>query len=413
MTQLRCNRAGIYKEEEQGEMLFHVIGLADRVLVDVSPELRELIARSRVFSGGVRHHELVRHLLPADYQWIAIVPPMECVFEQYEEADEVVVFTSGDPLFYGFAATIQRLRPEASLKIYPSFNSLQMLAHRLQMPYEKMHVVSLTGRPWAQFDEALIRGEACIGILTDRREHSPARIAQRMLDYGYDNYEMTIGELLGNEQEKFSQIPLQEVAQSDYAYPNNLILTRKYKRPRPFGIADESLMLLDGRSKMLTKRPIRLASLAFLNLREAKVFWDVGFCTGSISIEAKLQFPHLQVVSFEKREACREIYAHNTRQFGTLGMECVIGDFYETKLDQYPAPDAIFIGGHGGRLPEMLRLCLARLRTGGSLVFNSVSEESRSAFLCTIQELGLDLVEQMTLRVDSFNSITILKTQQQ
>ncbi len=393
-------------------MLFHVIGLADRLQEEFPTELRDIIATTKVFSGGLRHHELVRHLLPSGYRWIDITPPMSDVFAQYEEAQDVVVFTSGDPLFYGFAATIQRLCPAAELKIYPSFNSLQMLAHRMQLPYESMRVVSLTGRPWAQFDEALILGEPLIGILTDRREHRPASIAQRMLDYGYDNYEMYVGELLGNEQERVTRVSLAEAAQSDYAYPNNLILRRTAPRPRPFGLPDEDLMLLDGRSKMLTKRPIRLASLSQLNLREAQVFWDVGFCTGSISIEAKLQFPHLKVLSFEKREACRAIFDHNTRHLGALGMDCIIGDFYEQNLADFPAPDAIFIGGHGGRLPEMLRRCLSVLKPQGRLVFNSVSEESYEAFTSTIQELGLELLDSMSIQVEQFNTITILTIQQ-
>lgn len=393
-------------------MLFHVIGLPDTVQTECGDEWRELVSRCSVFSGGRRHRELVGHLLPEGHQWIAIAPPMDKVFEQYKGAAQVVVFCSGDPLFYGFAATIQRLMPEAELKIYPYFNSLQMLAHRLNMPYERMHVVSLTGRPWAKFDEALITGEEFIGILTDRKEHSPARIAQRMLDYGYDNYEAYVGELLGNEAERATPASLQEVAAADYAYPNNLILKRTAVRPRPFGIADADFMLLDGRGKMLTKSPIRLVSLSMLKLREAAVFWDVGFCTGSVSIEAKLQFPHLQVISFEKRETCREIYAHNTRKFGALGMECVIGDFYETNLDDYPAPDAIFIGGHGGRLPEMLALCLARLRPNGVLVFNSVSAESRASFLSGIDALGYELMDELCLSLKTFNPITILKIQQ-
>ncbi|MEZ5004907.1 MAG: hypothetical protein R2738_00755 [Bacteroides graminisolvens] len=40
---------------------------------------------------------------------------------------------------------------------YPAFNSLQMLAHELTMPYHDMQwVVSLTGRPWQEFDNVLI-----------------------------------------------------------------------------------------------------------------------------------------------------------------------------------------------------------------------------------------------------------------
>ena len=45
-----------------------------------------------------------------------------------------------------------------------------MLAHRLVMPYHDMRIVSLTGRPWPEFDKALIERTEKIGILTDK-EH--------------------------------------------------------------------------------------------------------------------------------------------------------------------------------------------------------------------------------------------------
>lgn len=59
-------------------------------------------------------------------------------------------------------------------------------------PYQEMQTLSLTGRPWDAFDSALIRGDKLIGVLTDR-EKTPATIAARMLEYGYDNYRMTVG----------------------------------------------------------------------------------------------------------------------------------------------------------------------------------------------------------------------------
>lgn len=80
----------------------------------------------------------------------------------------VTVFASGDPLFFGFANTIRRKMPEADVVVFPSFNSLQLLAHRLVMPYHDLRIVSLTGRPWPEFDRALIERAGKIGILTDR-----------------------------------------------------------------------------------------------------------------------------------------------------------------------------------------------------------------------------------------------------
>ncbi len=393
-------------------MLFHLIGMSDCEPLHLDGQLQDLLSRGRVFSGGLRHRELVAHLLPQDHCWIPITPPMSSVFEAYAGVGEVIVFTSGDPLFYGFAATLQRLCPQAQLRVYPHFHSLQMLAHRLLLPYEQMRTVSLTGRDWAGLDEALIAGEQMIGLLTDRKSHTPASIAERMLYYGYSNYEASVGELLGNkEQERVSQLSLDKLAEADFAFPNVVILQRTQARKRPLGIADHELSLLDGRRKMLTKCPIRLFTLAQLDLREARVFWDVGFCTGSVSVEAKLQFPHLHVVAFEKRSACREIFEQNSRRWGTAGMQCVIGDFLEVDLSLYPRPDAVFIGGHGGHLPEIMARCVSVLNTGGRLVFNSVSEASCTMFLHSLADLPLSEPQLHRLSLDDFNTIMILQTQ--
>jgi Precorrin-6B methylase 1 len=107
-------------------MKFIVIGITDNPQPWFPPEVLEIIQKGNIFSGGRRHHEIVAPLLPADAQWIDITIPLDTVFEQYH--DEVVVFASGDPLFFGFANTIKRKMPDAEIILYPSFNSLQMLA---------------------------------------------------------------------------------------------------------------------------------------------------------------------------------------------------------------------------------------------------------------------------------------------
>ena len=275
-----------------GQIKFYVIGIDDNQQQYFSPEIKEVINSHTIFSGGARHHEIAELFLPKGYHWIDIIVPLKNVFQQYQQYSEVVVFASGDPLFFGFANTIQREMPEVEIMLYPSFNSLQMLAHRLVLPYQDMHIVSLTGRPWLKFDQALIEGQSKIGVLTDNKEHIPSTIAERMLEYGYDNYIMHIGELLGNkEKEKVSTLELKDVVGKTFQFPNNLILIKTETRNRPFGIPESDFYLLNGRAKMITKMPVRLLSLSMLDLRDKSVFWDVGFCTGSVSVEAKINFP--------------------------------------------------------------------------------------------------------------------------
>lgn len=412
----------------------------------------------------MRHKEIVKHLLPAQAEWISITVPLDNVFSQYERvfsseekkispedkkipsdeknasAECIIVFASGDPLFFGFANTIRRKMPDAAIRLYPAFNSLQTLAHRLVMPYDDMRTVSLTGRPWQELDRALMERSPKIGILTDR-EHTPATIAARMLEYGYNCYTMYIGEHLGNpEKERIRRMTLREAAQGTFEHPNNLLLCygtdsstatapidgrlphphptecgtdrRSSTAPvavRPFGIPDKEFAHLDGRARMITKAPIRLLTLQALELNRRRTFWDIGFCTGSVSIEARLQFPHLAVVSFEIRPEGKELMDINTRRFGAPGITTVIGDFLQADTSHLPRPDAIFIGGHGGHLKEILAKAKEVLLPGGCIVFNSVSAESKEAFGQGAEAAGMTLQPSVRIALNDYNPIEIMK----
>ena len=280
-----------------------------------------------------------------------------------------------------------------------------------RVPYQEMQTLSLTGRPWDAFDSALIRGDKLIGVLTDR-EKTPATIAARMLEYGYDNYRMIVGEALGNgEEESVRTFSLEEASQSAFRFPNCLILQRNKVHPRPFGIPESEFHLLNGRNKMITKMPVRLLTLSMLTLREKKSFWDIGFCTGSVSIEAKLQFPELKVTAFEQRPEGKELMERNSRKFGTPGITTVMGDFLETELGGLPAPDAVFIGGHGGKMIEILQKIKEVLLPDGVIVFNSVSEESKALFTKGITQINKKVTQCTRIAVDAFNPIEIMRAE--
>ncbi|EGF56228.1 precorrin-6y C5,15-methyltransferase (decarboxylating), CbiE subunit [Bacteroides fluxus YIT 12057] len=397
---------------------FIIIGMDDNREPFFPPEVMTLIRQGRIFSGGIRHRDIVKKLLPESFEWIPITVPLENAFSCYKKIftekkeEAIVVFASGDPLFFGFANTVKRKLPDAEIRLYPAFNSLQTLAHRLVMPYDDMRTVSLTGRPWQEFDRALIEHAPKIGILTDR-EHTPATIAARMLEYGYSHYTMYIGEHLGNpEKERVRSMTPQEAVHSSFEHPNNLICnieSRPSSNNNYFGIPDEEFAHLDGRSRMITKAPIRLLTLQALELNHRHVFWDIGFCTGSVSIEARLQFPHLRVVSFEVRAEGEKLMATNSRRFGAPGITAVIGDFLQTDTGHFPRPDAVFIGGHGGHLKEMLAKIKETLQPGGCIVFNSVSADSKAAFLEGVQAAGMTQHPSIRIALNDYNPIEIMK----
>ncbi len=387
------------------KMKFDIVGLTDNPHPSFSGEVKAIVSQAKVFSGGQRHHTIVAPLLPADAQWIDISVPLKDVFERYASHNHVVVFASGDPLFFGFAATVMREFPGSQVNVFPTFNSLQMLAHRLNKPYQDMRAVSLTGRAWDAFDESLIRGERLIGCLTDRTK-TPQAIWERMKAYGYSNYRLFVGEHMGN--------PMKERVREfregmSVDYPNCVLAEQTRARDGFWGLPDKEFVLLDGREKMITKMPIRLCTLTALCLNKYKTFWDIGSCTGSISIEARLRFPQVHVRAFECRSEGRDLMEQNACHFGAPGIEMVTGDFLDMDLSRYERPDAVFIGGHGGKLKEMLARIHTVLNPGGCIVFNSVSESSRRLFDEGVAEIGMSSKHIYTITVDNNNPITIMK----
>lgn len=85
-----------------------------------------------------------------------------------------------------------------------------------------------------------------------------------------------------------------------------------------------------------------------------------------------------------------------------------------------PSPDAIFIGGHGGKLKEIMTRATAALQPGGVIVMNSVTSPvvdrltdhrpgSHQLFDEACAELGLRQEPPLRIQLGDYNPIEILK----
>lgn len=404
--------------ENYGKIHIYMVGMDD----NPQPKHIEVIIKSvkhdNIFSGGKRHYEIVKPFLPADAVWIEIKTPIDAILAEYSrliQEDKVIVsFVSGDPFFFGFASTIRKNLLGVGMKVFPYFNSLQIFAHREQIAYENMHAVSVTGRPWHELDRAFLECRPLIGVLTDR-VHTPRAIAKRMMEYHLDkDYTMRVAEHLGNPKKEkiYKSYPIEEISEMSFTNPNCVLLIKdlnsKLQRPA-LGIPDTKFVLLDDRAKMITKAPIRVIDLSLLELHNSHTFWDIGACTGSVSIEARRQYPHLHIQAFEVREECKNIIRANARLHSAPGIDLRIGNFLNLSIEENTIVDAVFIGGHGGKLKEIVCKVASHLDSlHGKIVFNSVSEESSKLFREAVEENGLKLRSEMNITVDSHNPITIL-----
>lgn len=384
---------------------FYLIGISNHPRPAWHDEALPIIQKSTLFSGGKRHYELVKAQLPKNHHWIEISGPMHFLMEHYQTYnDPIVVFASGDPFFYGFGNTLQRLLPDAKLQVYPYFNSIQVLCHKTQTNYNSLKTVSVHGRDWSALDTALIHRTPLIGVLTDANK-TPSAIAKRMLHYGFDNYSITIGAALDGDKEYITQLDVETCSTQTVPSLNCMLLQQIRPKEKPFGIPDTAFVPLENRTNMITKMPVRLCTISALDLQNKTVFWDIGSCTGSIAIEAKQHFPHLKIVAFEKRLTCKAIIEQNAARFSTPGIAIVIDDFFTLDLTNFPKPDVVFIGGHGGRLKELIQI-LYQLNPGVRVVTNAVRASSSTIFIEAFQKLKYT-ISTNTIQLNTHNTISI------
>lgn len=384
---------------------FYLIGIGNHPAPRLNDDVLKLIQNSTVFSGGKRHYELVKSYLPKNHTWIEISGKMEVIIQEYNTFDiTIVVFASGDPFFYGFGNTLQRLLPDAKLKAFPYFNSIQLLCHKTQTNYNTLKSVSVHGRDWSALDEVLINRTELIGVLTDHKK-TPSEIAKRMLQYGFNNYSITTGEALDGDDEHIEELDLSVCTQKTHQHLNCVLLKQIAQKEKHFGIPDTAFIPLGNRTNMITKMPTRLSTINGLKLQNKAVFWDIGSCTGSVSIEAKQHFPHLKIIAFEKRTECAEIIQQNTERLATPGIAIIIDDFFNLNLNDFPVPDAVFIGGHGGRLKELIHT-IHELNPSVRLVTNAVKESSTNIFIEELTKLNYT-INTSTIQVNEHNKISI------
>lgn len=125
----------------------------------------------------------------------------------------------------------------------------------------------------------------------------------------------------------------------------------------------------------MTKREVRVLTLAQLRLQPGQVVWDVGAGTGSLSIEAALAVPSSQVFAIERNPEGVELLQQNSQHFGTDNLSVVAGEA-PAALAALPQPQRVIVGGSGGQLAEILAYCGERLTPGGVLVVNVLTPQN-------------------------------------
>ena len=273
---------------------------------------------------------------------------------------------------------------------------------RLGLAWQDARIVSVHSKDAGEWRVGAEPGHGLYALAQSLRQHdrllvltspdnTPGRIARLIVAEGLgDDFQMAVAERLCTPDERVvAELSPHDAAQQTFADPNVVVLVRSQVRPQPvrMGLADSAYHQRQPDKGLITKQEVRAVSLARMQLRADSRVWDIGAGSGSVGLEAARLCPQGHVWAIEKNEADHAIAGQNARAFGVSNHTLVHGKAPEG-LDAWPDPDAVFIGGSGGELQELIALCLRRLRTGGWLVMNFVTLENLASATQALQAQG-------------------------
>ena len=389
-----------------------IIGVLDDGVASLTPTALAYIRQAEVIIGAERTLALFDGQFKPGARTFDLTGQLKAVPGWVETAREAgqscVVLATGDPLCFGIAPYLAARLCTQALEILPNVSTLQLACARLGMAWQDVPFLSIHAKdagPWqrgAGPSHGLYRLAQAVHahdrlLVLTSPDNTPARIAELLRIEGLaDAVQMAVAEnLLQPDEHVHAQLTVDEAAGMTFAPLNVVALWRIQPRDNPvlLGLNDDTYAQRrpkgDGTGGLITKQEVRAVSLARLQLRTDSIVWDIGAGSGSVGLEAARLCRHGHVFAIEKNAADVDIIRQNHDAFGVANYT-LVHDRAPSGMQAWPDPDAVFVGGSGGELAELIRLILRRLRPGGHLVMNFVTLENLATALETLKAMAED-----------------------
>lgn len=323
-------------------------GLGCGTAATITGEVREALEKAEILIGAPRLLES----LPKAYtarRTCAVRPQEILAALRGSGCDRACVLYSGDSGFYSGARVLLPLLAEAHIdaRVLPGVSSVQYLSARLRRPWQGWLLRSAHGVD-CDAVEAVCQG-APVCFLTGGAL-GPGDLCRQLAEAGLGDLPVTVGENLSYPEERILSGTAETFAGQSFA-PLSVLLAEAaplYSRRAP-GIPDGEFQR---GGVPMTKQEVRAAILAKLSVGPEDVCWDVGAGTGGVSVE--LAFQARSVWAVERDPEALALLRANREKFRAWKLRVAEGPAPEA-LRGLPAPDAVFVGGSGGALPQILQ----------------------------------------------------------
>ncbi|MET8980269.1 precorrin-6y C5,15-methyltransferase (decarboxylating) subunit CbiE [Streptomyces sp. NPDC004539] len=333
-----------------------------------APVPQEVLDGAELVVGGRRHLSSVT--LPEGAESVVLGPlaPAFDVVERYVgEGRRVVVLASGDPGFFGVVRALAERFGPGALEVRPGVSSVATAFARLGVAWDDAVVVSAHGRA-ARVAVNVCRAFPKVAVLTGPGGGAGELGAGLV---GYER-ELIVGTALGDPLlERVERVTPEEAAARDWGTAVSVVVCVDARRAGVgagmrtvaggFGFPERWALEEDAfahRDSMITKFEVRALALARLGPRVGESVWDVGSGSGSVAVECARFGAAVSAV--EKAADGVERVRANAAAHG-VDVRVVHGTA-PAALAQLDDPDAVFVGGGGGELADIVAECARRAR---------------------------------------------------
>ncbi|MGW1784128.1 precorrin-6y C5,15-methyltransferase (decarboxylating) subunit CbiE [Streptomyces sp. NPDC002143] len=335
-----------------------------------APPGPEQLTGAELVVGGRRHLDAVR--VPEGAERIVLGPlaPALDAIEEYDAKDRaVVVLASGDPGFFGIVRALAERFGAARLEVRPGVSSVAAAFARLGLTWEDAVVVSAHGRD-PRTAVNVCRAHPKVAVLTGPGA-GPAELGAALARSAPGRVLVVASALGDPERERVERVSPAEAAARDWGTAVSVVLCLDETRvlgpvrtlagaggtDRPAGWAlDEGDFA--HRDSMITKFEVRALALARLGPRAGDLVWDVGSGSGSVAVECARLGAAVSAVE-KAADGVGRVRANALAH----GVEVhVVHGAAPDALAELDDPDAVFVGGGGRELPEIVAACARRAR---------------------------------------------------
>ncbi len=372
----------------------HIVGIGDDGLDGLTGHARQLVDAAEVLIGTSFLLDMISN---SRAERIQVGGDLEDLKQRIAKLPDrpTVMLASGDPLFYGISRYLTDSFGKDRFEVVPHVSSMQLAFARVKESWDDAYLTDLATQSLDRVVDSIRTAER-VGLFTTEAI-PPSVVAEALLDRRIDYFTAYVCENLGTPDETVTQGDLDSIRDQTFSPMNVMVLVRHQgaadrpsgsERHRLFGNPDDLFLQSRPKRGFLTPSEVRCIALAELDLTATSIVWDVGAGSGSLAIEAASIASKGKVFAIEMDAEDYGLMIENAKMFDVPSLVPVHGQAPDAWKD-LPDPHAIFVGGSGRMVPDLVAAALTRLGDGGRIVVNVSSPDNLVAVQAKIDAGGL------------------------